>query len=161
MLKYFHRNVLELESPFLLAHGCNALGKMGAGVALGIKNKWPRCYTEYKRQLDTGIVELGGVAFHQIDTVSWVANCITQAKTGSGLQVDYDAIHDSFEEVMLFARHNGYDHVDTVPIGAGLGGGDWGIISETLHDLSEKYKIDIHVSAFDKPTYDKVKKYVY
>lgn len=161
MLKYFHRNVLTLEGPFLLAHGCNALGKMGAGVALGIKNTWPKCFAEYKRQLDHGIVELGGVAFFQVDNESWVANCITQPKTGDGLQVDYDAIRDSFEEVMLFAKHNGFDHIDTVPIGAGLGGGDWGIISETLADLSADYGIDIHISAFDEPTYEKVRKYVY
>lgn len=161
MLKYFHRNVLELEGSFLLAHGCNALGAMGAGVALGIKNKWPKCYTEYKRQLDQDIVELGGVAFFQVEDESWVANCITQAGVGSGLQVDYAAIETSFVEVMLFAKHNGFEHIDTVPIGMGLGGGNMGIITEILWDLSEKYKIDIHMSAYDKPTFDKVSRYVY
>ena len=161
MLKYFHRNVLELEGPFLLAHGCNALGYMGAGVAKGIRDKWPRCYTEYKRQLDYDIVALGGVVFWQTEEESWIANCITQPRVGQGVQVDYDAIRKAIKDVMLFATYNGFSHIDTVPIEQGLGGGDWSIISKDLSDLSDEYKVDVHISAFDLPTYDFVKNYVY
>lgn len=157
MIKYYHRNVLSVEgeAPFILAHGCNMLGVMGSGVAKAIKDRWPGCYSLYKRQIADGFVELGDVVTYQVPDVygSYVVNCLTQETTGAGLQVDYEAIRDSIETTLIFAKHNGFKHIDTVPLGAGLGGGDWKIISKIFHILSEKYNVDILVSVYDEPTF--------
>lgn len=158
MIKYYHRNLLDIDGPFVMAHGCNMLGVMGSGVAKAIKDRWPGCYKLYKRQIEDEFVELGDVVTYKTPDVfgSYVVNCLTQETTGSGLQVDYEAIRDSIETTLIFAKNNKFKYIDTVPLGAGLGGGDWRIISKIFHILSEKYNVDIHVSVYDEPTFNDV-----
>ena len=45
-----------LESPVhIIAHQVNCLGIMGGGIALQIKNKWPKVFEEYKEFIETNI----------------------------------------------------------------------------------------------------------
>ena len=41
-----------------LAHGCNCPGSMGAGIAVGFRDRYPEMYAEYRRRCKTSPREL-------------------------------------------------------------------------------------------------------
>jgi O-acetyl-ADP-ribose deacetylase (regulator of RNase III) len=78
--------------------------------------------------------------FSYVGTHLTIANCITQLHFGKeeGKQyVSYRAIQECFESVAKSAYQYG-DHVNYPLIGAGLGGGDWAIISEIIDNVFAK-----------------------
>lgn len=122
-------NVLDAKG--LIVHGCNALGVMGAGVALAIKARWPHVYNAYRKQYEATGLSLGTVLYVPAEPGVLVANAITQESTGDGLQVSYSAIRECFQNVSEVARESGLV-VHYPRIGAGLGGGDWEVISKII-----------------------------
>jgi O-acetyl-ADP-ribose deacetylase (regulator of RNase III) len=137
--------VIEYRTGDLLAvkkghivHGCNAEGVMGAGVARLIKEKYPKCYSEYKTHSIENGLKLGtNVPYvHDDDLVIW--NAITQEHCGGIFrQVSYDAIETCFSDINKKVKSVPYDTTINIPmIGAGLANGNWKIIetiiSETL-----------------------------
>lgn len=110
----------------IVAHGVNCQGAMGSGVALAIKNKWPKIYEEYKK-LPMGKAMLGTAQLVPIndDDTLFVANCFTQVFYGtSGRFADPDAIERSLHLVYRWADY--YNLPVFLPkIGALRGGLDW------------------------------------
>ena len=141
-----------LDAKGIIVHGCNAQGVMGSGVALAIKNKWPDVYQQYKDHFDTksSWAALGQIIPVVVAPDTYVLNAITQKNYGrDGTRyVSYDAVTACFEKVRGWAEHFKQTENRSVPVnfpllGAGLGGGDWEIIStiidRTLGDGIEKY----------------------
>jgi hypothetical protein len=110
---------------------------MGSGVALAVKNTYPKAYEAYK-----SFEKLHGLRLASSSTVAilnknhkiWVSNLITQETYGRDKNtryVSYGAIHLGFENL-----HSEFDI--NVPfhfpkIGAGLGNGNWDVISGLIH----------------------------
>lgn len=120
-----------------IVHGCNAMGVMGSGVALAVKNTYPKAFADYRKQYEgpDGLI-LGEAYASQVseDLILW--NAITQANYGTHKrQVDYEAVARVFEDIQLGVE----DYSDVIVpeihipmIGAGLGGGNWEIIREII-----------------------------
>lgn len=134
-----------LDAKGIIVHGCNAQGVMGSGVALAIKNKWPDVYQQYRDTYDIkgSLMSLGRIIPVRVSDEVYVLNAITQQNYGRTGQryVNYEAVARAFEDVRDWAKHMKMP-VNFPLIGAGLGGGDWEIIStiidRTLGDDIEK-----------------------
>ena len=121
----------------IIAHGCNAQGKMGSGVAKAIRAKFPEAYDAY---IEEDELELGTViAAFSNDKI--IANCITQEFYGNDgrLYVDYDAIRQCMRELhAILMEPKGFGEpnltVAMPMIGAGLAGGDWAIIEKIIEE---------------------------
>lgn len=135
--------VYSAENCGFIVHGCNAQGVMGSGIALTIKQRWPMVYKDYhyaKTQTETNELEMGSIIPVPIDRDKVVVNAITQRYyTGhplapEGCQIDYEALLHCFEKINLLPKH--YPHIAPIlhfpSIGAGLGGGNWEVISEII-----------------------------
>ena len=91
----------------VIAHQVNCLGVMGSGVALAIKNKYPRVYSEYvdfcKQEERKGNELLGNVQLVEIPNDNlFVANLFGQLKFSSEPGVrstSYDAIYESMSKL--------------------------------------------------------------
>ena len=133
-------DMLQTEQG-ILVHGCNAQGVMGSGIALTIKNKYPNAFADYKEFCGLTPMDerLGKTVLSRVGLRLTVANCITQLHFGrEGKQyVSYKAIQECFEAVCKEAYVQGA-HVHYPLIGAGLGGGDWAIISEIIDTIFAK-----------------------
>ena len=131
------KNVTE---PCLIAHGCNAQGKMRSGFAKTLRRLYPKAHLAYLKAYHEDGLSLGDVIFCNLQKVH-IANVITQEFYGHDkacTYVDYDAV----EKGLL--RTKQYAHVNRLPIvlpfiGAGLANGDrevlMRIFNNVLHDV--------------------------
>ena len=87
-MEYINGDITN-ETSGLIIHGCNAQGRMGSGVALAIKKKWPIVYTMYKKA-PTGRNQLGKAQFIRIDDDLAIANLWTQEYFGNDGRVYAD-----------------------------------------------------------------------
>jgi O-acetyl-ADP-ribose deacetylase (regulator of RNase III) len=138
-------NILSV-SRGIIVHGCNAQGVMGSGVAAQIRSLYPDVFDCYKSLIeahDSPRECLGRVAFYTVTEEAGepgncaprliIANAITQEDFGSIKRkyVRYEAIATAFEEIVQVAKVNNLP-IHYPLIGAGLGGGDWAIISDII-----------------------------
>lgn len=129
-----------------IAHGCNAQGVMGSGIARSIKDKWPVVFEEYQKSKTI----LGGIVTVQTPEVVDI-NCITQEFYGRDKNVvycSYEEIRSCIQEIDSFICYLVcLDRLDNKPvkvgmpmIGAGLANGDWDIISKIIEEESRHFQ---------------------
>ncbi|EON7973337.1 hypothetical protein GNZ01_06515 [Escherichia coli] len=119
----------------IIAHGCNAQGKMGSGFAKELRNRYPMAYDDYKAyEKEMGFLRIGQIAYSAINDNLIIANCITQKMYGNdgAKYVSYDAIDDVFKHLNYFCKVDRDVHVHFPKIGADLGGGNWNVIKEII-----------------------------
>lgn len=140
-------NIFDAVTTGVIIHGCNAQGVMGSGVALEVKTRYPEAYNLYKRYCDSisNKKELLGATpawTNSGDTIDpnrdlIIINAITQEHYGRAPNhryVSYEAIQECFDQIHTMCKVIGVSEVNFPLIGAGLGGGDWQIISEIIKD---------------------------
>ncbi len=139
MIEYRKGNLLDVQEG-IIVYGCNAQGVMGSGVALAIKNKYPECYRAYSSPYEN--LFLGETLWYKVNENLWIANGITQENYGKDNKryVNYRAICRVFFEVFKHAYMSKM-LVNFPKIGAGLGGGDWGIIEQLINDCDPEDKV--------------------
>ena len=130
-------NILSVDLG-IVVQGCNAQGVMGSGLALQIKKAYPDVFLDYKNKQKASGLRLGEVVFSPPSGPRrfWVANAITQKFYGRDpliRYVDYDAVRSSFKEIADLAQKEGIP-VHYPQIGAGLGNGDWGVLSKIIEE---------------------------
>lgn len=129
-----------------IAHGCNAQGVMGSGIARSIKDKWPAVFEKYRKSKAI----LGGIVTVQTPEVV-VINCITQEFYGRDKNIvycNYEAIESCMRYIDLFICYLvRLERLDNKPvkvgmpmIGAGLANGDWNIISKIIEEESRHFQ---------------------
>ena len=137
-MKIIRGNLLSLgiDGAFdVIVHGCNCHHSMGAGIAKSIKEEFPEAYAADLETEEGSREKLGSITSASIDrgghTLN-VVNAYTQYDwSGLGVKVDYVAIRSVFQAVkeQFAGQRIGYPK-----IGAGLGGGDWKIISAIIDE---------------------------
>jgi len=139
----------------VIAHQVNCVGVMGSGVALAIRNKYPRVYAEYlefcNREKRNGHELLGQVQLVEIPNDNLlVANLFGQLKFSSEPGVrstSYDAIYESMSKLRdeLIKRGN----IATIGFPYGMSsvraGADWNVIYEMIKSVFKdtNFKITI------------------
>lgn len=132
-MRFKFGNILDAEEEFI-AHGCNAQGVMGSGVAKALRDKWPKIYTPYRGQYEVAGLSLGDVIPAPLkDKV--IFNVITQKYYGSdGFRyANYAAISKGLSRVLSYSKGN----VAVPLIGGGLGGCNKQMIVELLKDIEK------------------------
>ena len=123
---------LALVGQFdVIVHGCNCFHTMGAGIAKQIRTTFPDAYkadlmTKYGDKSKLGTYSIAPI--YQSDLI--VLNAYTQYHfSGSGRKIHYSAIKSVFSAIK--SQYSG-KRIGYPKIGAGLAGGNWGIISEII-----------------------------
>lgn len=146
MLKYIKQDVTMLTEG-IVCHGVNERKKMGSGIALAIRNKWPEVYDRYMDHCHPK--HHGQADIIQIDDNLYVANCYTQRSYGYDNQqyADPEAIRTSLHQVCNFVTLLENDLNIYMPkIGCGLGGLDWEKdVKHIVEEISQKHLIPIYV----------------
>jgi O-acetyl-ADP-ribose deacetylase (regulator of RNase III) len=127
----------------VITHGCNCYCTMGSGIAKQIKQIFPRAYEEDCKTIVGDRKKLGTLSFVKIKDL-WIVNSYTQyGYGGSVINTDYNALRKCFKEVkaLFTGLRIGYPK-----IGAGLGGGNWNLISRIIEEelLGENHTLVIY-----------------
>lgn len=142
MLKYKKGSDITLVETGVVAHGVNCLGKMGAGVALRIRDRWPSVFDAFSRFSSLGEAMLGSAHAIRVGEDLWVVNCYTQktiGKRGTGRHADPEAIRRSLEFAFSHAAATKLT-LHAPKIGCDYGGLDWGTeVLPIFEDLNNEY----------------------
>ena len=163
MVKYFDGDLLK-SGCNVICHQVNTLGVMGAGIALQIKNEYPRCFKryseickDYKDKQD----ELIGRIFLWEDEIpsvpiKLIASFFSQIGLGWNVQTDYDAFRNCCKELKTKLKYWFPITVDTFKIGfpykigCGLAGGDWNIIKQIIEEEFADDIWNVEIWRFEK-----------
>ncbi|MGL5458130.1 MAG: macro domain-containing protein [Cetobacterium sp.] len=144
-MKIINGNILDMTDG-IIVHQVNCKGVMGAGLALQIKNKWPKVFKEYTEHIKYcserlnkhPLGTINGTSVSNTSKFLMVYNFYSQDNYGrNGIQTNYEA----FEKCLigLVKRfENSKVPIDSIPvyfpygIGCGLAGGDWKVISKMI-----------------------------
>jgi len=109
-----------------LAHGCNCQGTMGAGIAVGFRQRYPAMYAEYRRRCQAVPRQLnpGDVFLWKADDQPWVFNLATQEDYQRS-RATTEAIERALQSMRAQADTAGIASIAMPRIGAGLGGLSW------------------------------------
>jgi O-acetyl-ADP-ribose deacetylase (regulator of RNase III) len=109
-----------------LAHGCNCQGSMGAGIAVGFRERYPEMYEEYRRRCkaDPRQFNLGDSFLWKKEGEPFVFNLGTQERYWHA-RASYEAIEAALEKMRQQADQNGIDSIAVPRIGVGYGGLSW------------------------------------
>jgi len=138
-INYIKGDLLSVTSGIIM-HGCNAQGVMGSGVALAVRQKYPKAYEKYKEEIQRGFLGLGDLQLVEVQENLFIANAITQEFYGRDkkVYVSYEAINSCFETLFTLANAIGHSVLSIPKIGAGLGGGDWDMVLEVIKYQAKK-----------------------
>ena len=124
----------------LIAHGCNCFHTMGSGIAQTVKKEFPEAFIADQGTLHGDKNKLGSCSYCMIPefvstvrhTPLLVVNAYTQYSFGGDeVHVDYDAVRSCMKWLKLNYPHQ---IIGLPKIGAGLGGGDWDLISKIIDE---------------------------
>jgi len=128
----------------VILHGCNCFCNFGAGIALTIKNEFPKAYRADCKTIKGDKSKLGSYSLANIDKHELtIVNCYTQYHwNGKHSKTNYTAIENC---LIAVAKEFGNMRIGIPKIGAGLGGGDWRYIST----LIDKHLKDVTYVEYD------------
>lgn len=146
MITYKKGNLLDTPD-MLIAHGCNAQGVMGSGVAKAIRDKYPKAFDDYQQAVYDFKYprnHLGRMISSAQPDGRIILNCVTQDQYGKDGKkyVSYDAIDTCMNKIQkgMFGLST---NVSMPKIGAGLGGGEWSIIEAIINHRLHDYNVTI------------------
>lgn len=134
------------QTEGLILHGVNASYAMGSGVALAIRNKWPKAYDSYM-EVDQGQLALGMLQIVFITNNLMIGNGFTQLHYGSdGKKYAREyAVREVLEEAYRFCSSNKIV-LKTVKIGCLRGGLDWETeVLPIFEELNKQYDISVEI----------------
>ena len=108
-----------------LAHGCNCTGSMGAGIAVGFKERYPAMFEEFRRRCKAKPPEftLGDVFLWREKGAPAVFNLATQPWPGRG--ATYPVVEAALNALRSTADAAGLRSIAMPRIAAGYGGLSW------------------------------------
>lgn len=135
-------DILSLNKG-VIVHGCNAQGVMGSGLAAQIKSQYPECFKVYHdicKSEDRKSELLGQIIPYSCGDLI-IINAIVQLSFGKDGKkyVSYKALDMCFRTLSEVLDSMGEQEVHYPLIGAGLGGGEWSIISQIIDSAFHAY----------------------
>jgi len=126
-IKFVERNLFNNRfGAEAFAHGCNCQGAMGAGIAIGFKERYPEMYEEYRRRCKARPREFnpGDVFLWREEGKTSVFNLATQENYWRS-RATYEAIETVLNKMRAGADSESIRSIAVPRIGAGYGGLSW------------------------------------
>lgn len=152
-IEYRFGNLFDYPGRHIL-QGCNAQGVMGSGVAKTVRALYPHAYNTYRAHYERYGLRLGEVVVADCGK-HVILNGITQQFFGGdgGLYVDYQAIRTVIRNCNAIVQKDGQTELALPLIGAGLAGGEWQVIAQSIEEESAvKPVVYIH----EQHVYDRI-----
>lgn len=126
----------------IILHQVNCKGVMGCGVALAIRNKWPKVYERYREHYHKA--ELGMIQIVHIEYNLFIINLFAQDRYGRNKRyTDYDAVESCLKKVSTwqFKNHPNLPVYIPYKMGCSNAGGNWDIVYAMIQDALSNFKV--------------------
>ena len=143
-------NIVEYPGV-VIAHGVNARGKMGAGVARIISEKYPTVLEPYQKACADGMLKPGGIQVIQVSPERWIANLCTQddyGKEPSRRYASIQAVIACLEKLTAYLKERNISAFAMPRVGCNLGGLDW---ETEVRPVVERFAKDMEIHIYDLP----------
>lgn len=161
MVKVIEGNLFNTKAKFI-AHQVNCQGRMGSGVALEVKKRFPHVFEEYKKicysdmlgniqVIPTNKQYLGNDSGNILVpyTEQFICNLFSQNKYGydGKLYTSLEALEKCFNTLKwkTFEKNNNSGATIAMPykIGCVRGGADWSIVYKMIEEIFEDCNIEL------------------
>lgn len=148
MIKIINGDVLSSNADVIL-HQVNCKGRMGAGLALQIKCKYPHVYKEYAavcQNAHTSASLLWTVLIVPVSETQSIANLFAQDGYASyGFSHVRMTNYDKLHECLAYINESYRGKKVALPylLGCGLAGGDWEVVSKIIKDTLADCDVEI------------------
>ncbi|MBS3079275.1 macro domain-containing protein [Candidatus Pacearchaeota archaeon] len=139
MIPYRHGDLFSSNTD-ALAHGCNIVGKMNAGIARGFKERFPEMYEDFQRRCRKGEFQLGTGYIYQNPQKPHVINLATQDGRYSGLGY----IETSLEWMSRLQLPN-ISTIAMPKIGCGLGRQNWEVVEKIIEKYFSESRLNLEI----------------
>lgn len=160
MIKVINGDLFSSTARFIV-HQVNCQGKMGSGVALQVKQKFPHVYDEYKKFCSHNM--LGHIQIVPInpkyigipsgslitDNKQFIINAFAQDKYGydGKLYTSLDALQSCFNQIhaTICEKNNNWNASVAMPykVGCCRGGADWNTVFQMIQRTFENNNIEL------------------
>jgi O-acetyl-ADP-ribose deacetylase (regulator of RNase III) len=151
------KEVVKVPGLKVIAHGCNAVGKMGSGFADAVRRKYPIAYMAYREAYLSDGIYMGDVVYVHVDDELTIANCITQHYYGKVAGVKYantEAIRKCLKQVAAFCKkQNAQLHLPLI------GGKRGGLEKDVLINIFKDVFDDVDATLWLSEEHDKTNSY--
>jgi len=132
--KLIKGDILNVQQG-IICHQVNCMGKMGAGIALSIRKKWPSVYQDYIAAYDKGQLQLGNVLLSPVVIAQlYVANLCGQYRYGRDKRyTDYGALETCLKRVREMGERLNLTVFVPYKMGCSLAGGDWKVVEDMIN----------------------------
>jgi len=115
----------EYDAP-ALAHGCNCIGSMGTGIAVGFRERYPDMYEEYRRlcKAKPRLFNPGDCFLWKATDKPWVFNLATQENTWRS-RATYEWVEQALRAMRSRSEAENVGAIAIPRIGTGYGGLSW------------------------------------
>lgn len=132
-----------------VAHGCNCMGAMGAGIAAAFAKRWPEMEAEYVTECQARRFRPGDVMPWAVDEgqacfdrgLRWVYNLGTQLYPGADARCEW--IRTSVIGMLRHAELHSVGSIAVPRIGAGIGGLEWDQVRSILRELGDSTSVSL------------------
>lgn len=128
------------------AHGCNCQGSMGAGIAVGFRERYPAMFEQFRAlcKSEPRQFNLGTCWLWKADEQPWVFNLGTQEKVWRA-RASYEAIETALTSMRTQADHEGLVRIAIPRIGVGYGGLSWKKVRAIVNTIFENWSGSLFV----------------
>jgi O-acetyl-ADP-ribose deacetylase (regulator of RNase III) len=148
MIQYTSGNILHADVEALV-NTVNCVGIMGRGIALQFKNAYPENFAAYARACKAEEVQPGRMFVYDTGALTnprYIINFPTKRHwKGKSRMEDIESGLEDLERVI---RHKGIRSIAIPPLGAGLGGLDWGDVRPRIEQAMSALN-DVDVLVFE------------
>lgn len=129
-----------------LAQGCNCRGSMGAGIAVGFKERYPQMFEEYRRRCKADPREFnpGDVFLWRANDQPDVFNLATQEDYWRS-KATYERVETALTEMRRQADEANITSIAMPRIGAGYGGLSWNKVKVVLERVFAGWSGSLYV----------------
>lgn len=132
----------------IIAHQVNCQAKMGSGVALQIKNKYPNVYRDYMNCFEGRKPNqlLGKMRVSFINDNKYVAHLFGQLNYGydGKRYTNYEALYSSLSSLKEVAEIGNKSIALPYKIGCDRGGASWKIILAMIEEIFSDYQVTLY-----------------
>lgn len=144
-LEYRKGDLLASELD-IVAHGCNTLGLMGAGIAKQFKLQYPEMFKEYQKLCEKSQFLTGNCFVWTAPSGRIICNLGTQNYPGANATLKN--IENSFREMFAKLSLKPGTKIGIPKIGCGFGGLKWNDVGQIVERLGNEFNVHFIVFVF-------------